>query len=195
MQALSHSLPLGEAVLVKGFGSEALEPAFVPLRDSVPNFETARRLHLAHTVQNKCGESNTANQRTNMKLEISVCRKPTAVRSAYTLVEIMIVVSLIGLLLAIAVPFFVKSRESAQFNSIISNLRIIENAKDQWALQNQKGTGDTTDWPLLSDYIKGGTVKPATSETYTISPMGTSAYATATVRLGTYAPSDPITAQ
>src|SRR5439155_7351072 len=162
-----------------------VRPAIVLLRDSVPNFGTARRLHLAYTLQNKC--VSTAKQRTNMKLEISVRRKLTAARSAYTLVEIMIVVSLIGLLLAIAVPFFVKSRESAQLNSIIGNLRIIENAKDQWALQNQKGTGDTTDWPLLSDYIKGGTVKPATSETYTISPIGTSAYATCTVRLGTYA--------
>ena len=130
-----------------------------------------------------------------MRFTPSVYRNSTAVRSAFTLVEIMIVVSLIGLLLAIAIPSFIKSRETAQLNCIIGNLRLVESAKDQWALQNQKGTGDTTDWPLLSDYIKGGTVKPATSETYTISPIGTSAYATCTVRLGTYAPSDPILSQ
>ena len=127
-----------------------------------------------------------------MKLAISEHRNSTA---AWTLVEIMIVVSLIGLLLAIAIPSFMKSRETSQLNTIYSNLRIVESAKDQWALQNQKGTGDTPDWPGLSDYIKGGTVKPATSETYTLNTVGTNAYATCTVRLGTYAPSDPITAQ
>ena len=127
-----------------------------------------------------------------MNLEFSENRKPLA---AWTLVEIMIVVSLIGLLLAICIPSFMKSRETSQLNTIFSNLRIVESAKDQWALQNQKGSGDTPDWVGLADYIKGGTVKPATSETYTINAVGTNAYATCTVRLGTYAPSDPITAQ
>ncbi len=130
-----------------------------------------------------------------MKLEFSDYRKSTTVRSGWTLVEIMIVVSLIGLLVAICIPSFMKSRETSQLNSIYSNLRIVESAKDQWALQNQKGTGSLPDWPGLSDYIKGGTVKPATSEIYTINSVGTNAYATCNVRLGTYAPNDPITAQ
>jgi len=130
-----------------------------------------------------------------MKLEFSDYRKSTTVRSGWTLVEIMIVVSLIGLLVAICIPSFMKSRETSQLNSIFSNLRIVESAKDQWALQNQKGTGDLPDWPGLSDYIKGGTVKQVTSETYTISPVGTSAYATATVKLGTYIAGDLIVAQ
>jgi len=130
-----------------------------------------------------------------MRFTPSVYRNSTAVRSAFTLVEIMIVVSLIGLLLAIAIPSFIKSRETAQLNCIIGNLRLVESAKDQWALQNQKGTSDIPDWTVLSDYIKGGTVKPATSESYTINPVGSPAYATCTVRLGTYAPNDPITVQ
>ena len=130
-----------------------------------------------------------------MKPALSEYRKSTAVRSAYTLVEIMIVVSLIGLLVAIAIPRFIKSRETAQLGSIIGNLRIVENAKDQWALQNQKGTGSLPDWPGLSDYIKGGTVKPATSETYTINPVGTPSSASATVKLGTYSAGDLILAQ
>jgi type II secretory pathway pseudopilin PulG len=125
-----------------------------------------------------------------MKLTLSEIRKSTA---AWTLLEIMIVVSLIGLLAAIAIPRFIKSRETAQIGSIIGNLRIVESAKDQWALQNQKGTGDTTDWNLLAEYLKGGTVKPAVSETYTINPVGTIAFATCNTRLGTYAPNDPIT--
>ena len=127
-----------------------------------------------------------------MKLALSEIRKSTA---GWTLIEIMIVVSLIGLLAAIAIPRFLKSRETAQLGSIIGNLRIVESAKDQWALQNQKGTGDTTDWIGLSDFIKGGTVKPAASETYTINPVGTNAFATCAARLGTYAPNDPITSQ
>ena len=127
-----------------------------------------------------------------MKLALSEIRKSTA---GWTLIEIMIVVSLIGLLAAIAIPRFLKSRETAQLGSIIGNLRIVESAKDQWALQNQKGTGDTPDWIGLSDFIKGGTVKPATSETYTINSVGTNAFATCSVRLGTYAPNDPITPQ
>ena len=130
-----------------------------------------------------------------MKLEFPDYRKPTAVRSGYTLVEIMIVVALIGLLVAICIPSFMKSRETSQLNSVINNLRIVESAKDQWALQNRKGTGDLPDWPGLSDYIKGGTVKQVTSETYTINPVGTNAYAIATVRLGTYSAGDPIVAQ
>ena len=130
-----------------------------------------------------------------MKLEFSVYRKPFTLRSGWTLVEIMIVVSLIGLLVAICIPSFMKSRETSQLNSIFSNLRIVESAKDQWALQNQKGTGSLPDWPSLSDYIKGGTVKPATSETYTINTVGTPACATATVRLGTYNAGDLILAQ
>ena len=132
---------------------------------------------------------------TNMKPEIFEYRNPYVLRSAFTLVEIMIVFSLIGLLAAISIPNFLKSRETSQLNSIFSNLRIVESAKDQWALQNRKGTGDAPDWTALSEYIKGGTVKSAASETYTINTIGTNAHAICPTRLGSYAPNDPITAQ
>ena len=130
-----------------------------------------------------------------MKLALSEYRNPSVVRSAYTLVEMMIVVSLIGLLVAIAIPTFMKSRETSQLKAIFNNLRVVESAKDQWALENQKGTGATPDWTNLADFIKGGTVKPATSEIYTINTVGTNAYATCNTRLGTFAPGDPITVQ
>jgi prepilin-type N-terminal cleavage/methylation domain-containing protein len=116
-------------------------------------------------------------------------------KAGFTLVEIMIVVAIIGLLAAIAIPNFVKARENAQLNSIFNNLRIIEGAKDQWALENKKGTGDSTDLALISDYLKGATVKPVVSEVYTTNPVGSPAYAVASVKLGTFAASAQIPAQ
>ncbi len=110
----------------------------------------------------------------------------------FSIVELMIVVSIIGLLMAIAIPGFVKSRDQSQLTAVYSNLRIIESAKDQWALDNKKGTGYSIDLPALSEYLKGGTIKPVVNEVYQSNLIGSPPYATATVRLGTYAPSDPI---
>ena len=109
----------------------------------------------------------------------------------FSLVEIMIVVAVIGLLLAIAIPNFVKSRDASQLIVIYNNLREIEAAKDQWALEHKKGTGEATDLSDLSDYLKGGTIKQAVHEVYASNLVGSPAYAT-NVRLGTYAPTDPI---
>lgn len=108
-------------------------------------------------------------------------------RNGFTLVEIMIVVAIIGLLAAIAIPNFVKARENAQLNSIFNNLRIIEGAKDQWALEGKKGTGDPVNLETISDYVKGGSVKPVVGERYDATTIGTPATATlpGTVKLGT----------
>ena len=112
-------------------------------------------------------------------------------KAGFTLVEIMIVVAIIGLLVAIAIPNFVKARENAQLNSILNNLRIIEGAKDQWALENKKGTGDSVGWATgttgIADFLKGATVKNVVGETYTIDVVGTAATAKTPVKLGTYA--------
>ena len=94
--------------------------------------------------------------------------------SAFTLVEIMIVVAIIGLLAAIAIPNFVKAREKAQTNTCIANLKQLDGAKESWALENKKKTGDTpamTD--LVPDYVKVEPKCPGGSAAYTVNAIGT----------------------
>jgi prepilin-type N-terminal cleavage/methylation domain-containing protein len=85
-------------------------------------------------------------------------------KSGFTLVEIMIVVAIIGLLAAIAIPNFIKARESSQKNACIANLKQIDGAKNTWALENKKVSGDTpakTELYGASLYIRDEPTCPA----------------------------------
>jgi prepilin-type N-terminal cleavage/methylation domain-containing protein len=74
-------------------------------------------------------------------------------KNGFTLVEIMIVVAIIGLLASIAIPNFVTSRQKAQTNSCISNLRCIDNAKQQWAFEQRRQDSDTPQGSDLQPYL------------------------------------------
>ena len=76
-------------------------------------------------------------------------------KAGFTLVEIMIVVAIIGLLAAIAIPNFVKARATSQANACINNLRQIDAAANQFALENKRKTNDPITYPTdLTPYIK-----------------------------------------
>ncbi len=104
-------------------------------------------------------------------------RIDTSKKSGFTLVEIMIVVAIIGLLAAIAIPNFVKARTTSQMNACINNLRQIDGAKQQWALENKKPASATVASTSIMPYLGRGTTGqwptcPA-SGTYTVGDLST----------------------
>ena len=95
-------------------------------------------------------------------------------KAAFTLVEIMIVVAIIGLLAALAIPGFVKARKQSQGRRILNDARQMDAAIDQWALENGKKDGDTVITSSASTYLKTTWMtNDLLGNTYTIGTVGT----------------------
>ena len=94
-------------------------------------------------------------------------------RKAFTLVEIMIVVVVIGLILAIAVPSYLKSNKNSQTAVCIANLEKIDSAIDQWVLDKQIAPGaDVDEDEVYNSYVRGGKPKCPAGGVYTIHTVG-----------------------
>lgn len=103
----------------------------------------------------------------------------------------MIVVGIIGLLAALAVPSVAKARDTSRMNLIYSNLRALETAKDQWAVENNAATGTPVpDLTVLKTYLRYGTVQSVVNEVYLANPVGVAPEADlpAGVTVGPYGP-------
>ena len=77
-------------------------------------------------------------------------------RGGFTLVEIMIVVAIIALLAAIAVPNFLRARKRSQATRILEDLRLIDSAIDQYAIETNKAGGANVTWADVQKYLKVG---------------------------------------
>src|SRR5258708_39804890 len=81
----------------------------------------------------------------------------TSRKSGFTLVEIMIVVAIIGLLAAIAIPNFIHARTTSQMNACINNLRQIDGAKQEWALELKQAATASPVGTDIQPYLGRGT--------------------------------------
>jgi prepilin-type N-terminal cleavage/methylation domain-containing protein len=114
---------------------------------------------------------HAADNRKKIVMQINTSRK-----SGFTLVEIMIVVAIIGLLAAIAIPNFVKARTASQRSACVANLKQIDGAKSTFALEAKKKAGDTvasTDIFGSTSYIRVAPTCPSTGTDYTINVVDT----------------------
>jgi prepilin-type N-terminal cleavage/methylation domain-containing protein len=114
----------------------------------------------------------------------------------FTLTELMIVVAVIALLTTIAVPNFARARDTSRLNMIYSNLRSLEGAKDQWAVENNVAAGSSvTNLGVLTGYFRGGELRDVMHETYVPNPIGTKSEADlpAGASLGPFGPGAAIT--
>ncbi len=99
-------------------------------------------------------------------------RKLQTKRGGFTLVEIMIVVAIIALLAAIAVPGFLRARKRSQASKVLNDLRLISSAMDQYAIETSKKTGDPIDVTDWTKYVKKDTVLFSTAADLFGEPYG-----------------------
>jgi prepilin-type N-terminal cleavage/methylation domain-containing protein len=108
-------------------------------------------------------------------------------REGFTLVEIMIVVAIIGMLAAIAIPNFVKNRQTAQKTACANNLRLIDAGKEQWAMETGQAEAATVVTTGVDAYLKGSTspVCPAKG-TYNYGAVGVKPLCSVAAHTGIY---------
>jgi prepilin-type N-terminal cleavage/methylation domain-containing protein len=144
----------------------------------LPTFKNERRAQPAAlkglTGINAAKKPDVETQ-TSMGWEVNqMINKIRSDRSAFTLVEIMIVVAIIGLLAALAVPGFVKARKQSQGRRILNDCRQQDAAVDQWALETGQTDGNTINTTGAQTYLKT-TWKSLDllSNSYTVNTVGT----------------------
>ncbi len=94
-------------------------------------------------------------------------------KKGFTLIEIMIVVLIIGILMAIAVPNFVQARNTSRTNSCIASLKQVDTGKEQWAMDFKKTTGDVPVWAdIVPTYVRTQPTCPA-GGTLAVNAIGT----------------------
>ncbi len=114
----------------------------------------------------------------NLNMNMNANRNTsTPPKAGFTLLEIMIVVSIISCLAAIAIPQFVRARSVSQQTTCINNLRQIQSAVSQWALETKASPTATVQFSDIQPYMRGAVVCPAggTSfgDSYTITDVQT----------------------
>lgn len=106
----------------------------------------------------------------------SMQRKSLCGRHAFTLVEVMIIVALIGLLAALMIPSFIKVRKQSQGKRILNDVRQIDAAINSWALEVNVSDGTPVDLSAAGQYTKVGVIKTVDvlGNPYAIGPVGDS---------------------
>lgn len=100
-------------------------------------------------------------------------------KKAFTLIEILIVVSIIALLAAVGIPSFINSRQGAEDQMKVINVDTVNAAKDQWSILYNKTVGTTVNWDDIEDYMGNGIDSQSDldidGDSITINAIGTSA--------------------
>jgi type IV pilus assembly protein PilA len=100
-------------------------------------------------------------------------------KKAFTLIEILIVVAILGLIAAVGVPSFLGSRNAAEDNMKQMNVSSVNAAKEQWAIMNNKASGTAVSWSDIEEFVGGGVTSQSSldvgGDSITLNNIGTSA--------------------